>query len=77
MQIDSLSDLIQKGFLLLLNFVDDIAIFTLTRLGWQWVWLEWLSTALLIITLVYWSIRLWKYCKHLQRQHCVPRVEIV
>lgn len=64
MQLDNLSSLAQKAFILLLNFVDDIAIFALTRLGVCWVWLEWLSTVLLICTMVYWTLRLWRYYRH-------------
>ena len=73
MQIESISgllgNLLQKGFLLLLNFIDDIAIFALTRLGFHWYWLQWLSTGLLIITLLYWGLRLWRTCRQLQLSH--------
>lgn len=62
MQPDSFSDLLSRSLFVLLNFVDDIALVALTRLGVHWVWLHWLSTALLIVTIVYWSIRLWRYC---------------
>lgn len=70
MQIESisgpLSNLLQKGFLLLLNFIDDIVIFALTRLGFHWFWLQWLSTGLLIITLLFWGLRLWRAYRRLQ-----------
>ncbi|MEO0350006.1 MAG: hypothetical protein AAF282_08155 [Cyanobacteria bacterium P01_A01_bin.15] len=61
-QLDSLSGLLHKSLFVLLNFVDDIALCALTRLGVHWLWLHWLSTALVIVTIVYWSIRLWRYC---------------
>ena len=63
---NSVSHIVQKGCVLLLNFVDDIAIFGLSRLGFHWTWLQWLSTALLIATLVYWAIRLWRYYRRMQ-----------
>ncbi len=68
MQFSNLTGLIHKSLLLALNFVDDIAVFTLTRLGLHWPWLHWLSTILLIVTVVYWSIRVIRYCHRLQRQ---------
>ena len=58
MQVDSLSGLAQKGLLLLLSFTDDVALFLLSRLGFHWAWLQWLSTALLAATLIYWALRL-------------------
>ena len=63
MQLDNLSGVIHKSLLLLLNFVDDIALFLLTRLGLHWPWLQWLGTALLIVTAVYWGMRLWRYLR--------------
>ena len=54
MQVDSLSGLSQKGLLLLLSFTDDVALFLLSRLGFHWAWLQWLSTVLLAATLIYW-----------------------
>ena len=69
MQIESVSgpvgNLIQKGFLILLNFIDDIAIFALTRLGFHWFWLQWLSTGFLIVTLLFWGLRLWRAYRRL------------
>lgn len=67
MQLDNLSNLVQKALVLLLNFVDDIAIFSLTRLGLHWAWLQWLSTILLVVTVAYWAIRLWRYYRQV---HC-------
>lgn len=67
MQCHNLGDLVQKGCLLLLNFADDIAIFTLTRLGLHWAWLQWLGTIVLTCTVIYWSIRLLRYCQQRQR----------
>ncbi|MEO0867058.1 MAG: hypothetical protein AAFY17_01180 [Cyanobacteria bacterium J06642_11] len=63
MDFDTISNLVQKGCVLLLSFADDIAIFTLSRLGFHWAWLHWLSTGLLIVTLIYWSFRLWRYAQ--------------
>ncbi|ESA32230.1 hypothetical protein N836_26945 [Leptolyngbya sp. Heron Island J] len=68
MQLDNLTDLIQKSVLLALNFIDELAIFTLTRFGLHWPWLHWISTILLVITIAYWGIRLWRYCYRLQQQ---------
>lgn len=68
MQLDNLAGLIHKSVLLALNFVDELALFALTRLGLHWPWLHWVGTALLIITIVYWGIRLWRYCYRLQHQ---------
>ena len=59
MQLETLGTLIQKGSILLVGFLDDIAIFALTRLGLHWTWLNWLSTVLLIATIIYWSVRLY------------------
>ena len=69
MQLDSLNNLLQKSLFVLLNFVDDIALLALARLGFDWVWLHWLSMALLIITIVYWSIRLWCYCDRMSEKY--------
>lgn len=63
MDFNSISNLVQKGCVLFLSFADDIAIFTLSRLGFHWAWLHWVSTALLMVTLVYWTIRLWRYSR--------------
>ncbi|MEM9809575.1 MAG: hypothetical protein AAF959_30370 [Cyanobacteria bacterium P01_D01_bin.56] len=63
---NSISNIVQKGFVLLINFADDIAIFSLSRLGFHWAWLHWLSTALLIVTCVYWTLRLWRYYRRVQ-----------
>ena len=68
MQLDNLTGLIHKGLLLALNFLDDFAVFTLTRLGLHWPWLQWISTTLLIVTIVYWGVRLMRYCYRLQNQ---------
>lgn len=67
MQLNSIGRLVQTGFLALINFVDDIAIFTLTHLGFHRIWLKWLSTALWVFSIVYWSIRLLRYYHRLQR----------
>ncbi|NEO99375.1 MAG: hypothetical protein F6K58_11970 [Symploca sp. SIO2E9] len=56
MQFDNLSGFAQKGLLLLLNFADDIALVFLTRLGFNWGWLQLLSKTLIIATVIYWSI---------------------
>lgn len=74
MQLDNLTGLIHKSLLLALNFVDDIALFILTRLGLHWPWLQWVSTTLLIVTAVYWSIRLVRYCYRLHQQNSAPPV---
>lgn len=66
MQLDNLSNLVQKVLILLLNFVDDIAIFVLTRLGFHWAWLQWLSTVLLAVTVAYGTIRLWRYYRRVR-----------
>ncbi|MEM7062604.1 MAG: hypothetical protein AAF572_05510 [Cyanobacteria bacterium P01_B01_bin.77] len=66
MQLDNWSNLVQKALILLLNFVDDIAIFGLTRLGLHWAWLQWLSTILLVVTVAYWTIRLWRYYRRVR-----------
>lgn len=63
------STLFQKSSLILLNFADDIALFTFTQFGVHWAWLQWLSVVLLTITIVYWSLRLLRYCYRLQYQH--------
>ena len=68
MQLDHLSELIHKSVLIALNFIDELAIFTLTRFGLHWPWLHWVGTILLIITVLYWSFRLWRYCYQLQHQ---------
>lgn len=69
MPLNSISNLIQKGFVLLLSFVDDIAIFALGRLGLNWTWLHWVSTIALIATLIYWCIRLCRYYHSLKCTH--------
>lgn len=73
MQFDSLSslisNLIQKSGLILLNFADDIILFIFTRLGLHWGWLQWLSTALLVLTIIYWSLRLLRYCYRMQHNN--------
>ncbi|MBT9317591.1 hypothetical protein [Leptothoe spongobia] len=69
MQLESLGPLIQKGAILLVSFLDDIAIFALTRLGLYWSWLHWLSTVLLIATLIYWSFRLYRYYDRIRGQN--------
>lgn len=66
MQLDNLTGLIYRGLLLALNFADDLALFILTRLGLHWPWLQWISTILLIATVVYWGVRLWRHCYRLQ-----------
>ncbi len=68
MELDNLTGLIHKSLLLALNFVDDLAVFTLTRLGLHWPWLQWISTILLIVTAVYWGLRLIRYCFRCQHQ---------
>lgn len=70
MSFNSISNLVQKGFVLLLSFVDDIAIFTLGRLGLNWAWLHWVSTIVLIATLGFWCIRLWRYY---HSRNCTPQ----
>lgn len=68
MQLDNLSELIHKSVLLSLNFIDELAIFALTRFGVHWPWLHWVGTILLIMTILYWCFRLWRYCYQLQHQ---------
>jgi uncharacterized protein (DUF486 family) len=68
MQLGNLTGLIHKSLLIALNFVDDLAVFTLTRLGLHWPWLHWISTTLLIVTAVCWGIRFMRYCYRLQQQ---------
>lgn len=69
MQLESLGTLIQKGSILLISFLDDIVILMLTRLGVHWTWLHWLSTALLIATIIYWCFRLGRYYYRVRGQH--------
>lgn len=69
MQLETLGTLIQKGSILLVGFLDDIAIFALTRLGLHWTWLNWLSTVLLIATIIYWSVRLYRYYDRIRGQN--------
>jgi ABC-type nickel/cobalt efflux system permease component RcnA len=60
-QFNSLWVLTQQGLLLAVNFVDDLALISLTRLGLQWAWLQWISAALLIFAVVYWLVRFLRY----------------
>lgn len=48
----------QKSFPILLSFVDDALLLILTRLGLYWPWLEWLSLAVMVATILYWGYRL-------------------
>ncbi|NEP17616.1 MAG: hypothetical protein F6J97_12035 [Leptolyngbya sp. SIO4C1] len=66
MQFDSIINLLQKGLLLFVSFADDLLLVFLSRLGLSWPWLQWLSTLLLLATLVYWSIRLLLYLRRLR-----------
>ncbi|MEA5464077.1 hypothetical protein [Leptothoe sp. PORK10 BA2] len=51
----------QKGFPFILSFVDDAVLMIATRVGLQLPWLQWLSTILLVATLLYWTVRLVRY----------------
>ena len=62
--LDLLQSVLQKGLPLLLNFLDDAILFGLTRIGVSWPWLQWLSLVLLIVTLLYWSFRLYRFWSH-------------
>lgn len=62
MQVKTIGKWAQKLALLLLSFLDDIALFTLSRIGLHWVWLRWVSSIVLIATLSYWAFRMLRYC---------------
>ena len=64
MQFDTIIGLIQKGCVLLLNFADDIILATLPHLGITWAWLQYLSTILFAISLLYWSYRICRFVWH-------------
>lgn len=53
---------LRKGALLALSFLDDIIVVGLSQMGWSWVWLQWLSTLLLTLTVAYWLYCIVRYC---------------
>ena len=60
--LESLGGIARQGALLALTFLDDVVLLGFSQLGWQWVWLQWLSTALLTATVAYWVYRIVRYC---------------
>lgn len=66
MQLETIGKWMQKLSVLLFSFLDDIAVFVLSRMGFHWMWLRWFGTVLLVTTLSYWIFRLLRYCYHQQ-----------
>lgn len=51
----------QKVFPIALSFVDDALILVLSKIGVHLPGLQWLGTALLILTILYWTVRLIRF----------------
>lgn len=56
-----LQTIAQKGFPLALSFGDDVLLMMAARVGLQLPWLQWVSTVMLVATLLYWTVRLVKF----------------
>lgn len=59
--LDLLTTALQKGFPILLSFLDDALLLGLTQIGINLPWLQWLSLVLMSATLIYWSFRLVRF----------------
>jgi hypothetical protein len=59
--LSSLQSAFQKGLPFALSFVDDILLFAATKIGLQLPWLQWVSTLLFVVTLLYWTTKLLRF----------------
>ncbi|MEO0541037.1 MAG: hypothetical protein AAFZ80_09260 [Cyanobacteria bacterium P01_A01_bin.105] len=64
--LEQLSTIVRQGAVLALGFLDDLLLMGLSQMGFHWVWLQWLSTALLVISIAYWAYRIVRYCHRRQ-----------
>ena len=55
---DLLPTVLQKGFPILLSFLDDILLLGLTQIGVNLPWMQWFGVLLLGITMLYWSFHI-------------------
>ncbi|GAC1471172.1 MAG: hypothetical protein NVS2B14_16770 [Chamaesiphon sp.] len=51
----------------LLSFSDDALLLGVSRLGFHWQWLHWLSPITLVGTLLYWTIQLVRHQQSIQK----------
>lgn len=52
---------LQGGLSIILSFLDDALLLGLTKIGVSLPWLQWLSMALLSITILYWTLRIARF----------------
>lgn len=56
-----LQTVIQNALPMALSLVDDVILAVLARLGLSLPWLQWVSLALMTVTIIYWSTRLIRF----------------
>lgn len=57
-----LQKLLQKALPLSLNFLDDVLLFTVSKVGLHLPWLQGLTTVFWTLSLLYWAFRIGQFC---------------